>query len=371
VAQILPVLVSLFNTRLDLLVQALNTPARATSNELIDVLRAMVRQIPTDSFLVQRVYAQIKDAWTDEFWQYLTPDRIALLQGKVGPLLRFARADDVPGATFTHKVERLKLALARGQAADTIVTSIREDVARLPQFVTQDPEQGRQVQFCLSARLEAATPAELNQVIVGLAPQMRHKRERYDNLLVLNLKDIVDQRGYIILTGRNEKVYVDEYRSRVETRVLQMVIGHPTVTAIEQGRPVSDAQLLDLERTLRRELGRDDLELTESNIRKAYAVQVDSLLAFLRFLLELPGLPDYCEIVERQFGEYLAAHPFTADQVLFLRTVKSRMISRRRLELLDLYAPPFTGFGTDALARLFTQDQQSELLALAGRLAIA
>jgi type I restriction enzyme R subunit len=52
---------------------------------------------------------------------------------------------------------------------------------------------------------------------------------------------------------------------------------------------------------LQTELGGSDLELSKDNIRKAYGLKVDSLLAFLRQVLELEALPDYKTLVGRQF----------------------------------------------------------------------
>jgi type I restriction enzyme R subunit len=153
--------------------------------------------------------------------------------------------------------------------------------------------------------------------------------------------------------------------------VLDLVVRHPTIAAIERGDPVSDDQLLSLERTLRRELGGDSLDLSESNIRKAYALRVDSLLGFLRHLLGLDGLPDYREIVERQFDDYLARHTFNGDQVLFLRTVRTVLARQRHLTLSDMYFAPFTSFGQDAVHRLFAPAEIEQIMQFTERLSVA
>ena len=75
--------------------------------------------------------------------------------------------------------------------------------------------------LCLSATaLATATPAQLNQVSEKLAGQMKNRRERPNNFLTLDLRDLIELRGYIILTRRNEKVFVEEYRRRVDDRRL-------------------------------------------------------------------------------------------------------------------------------------------------------
>jgi len=126
--------------------------------------------------------------------------------------------------------------------------------------------------------------------------------------------------------------------------------------------------LIELERTLRQALGSGDLEITEDNIRKAFGFKVGSLIEFVRQLLELDGIPDYADIVRHQFEGYVAAHPFNADQIRFLRALENVFLQKRRLELADLYGPPLTAFGEDAVDRWFTPDQVQDVLEFVGTL---
>ena len=110
-AQSLPVLVSLFNTRLALMERFLDDQSSPEAQRVVADLRAMVARIPTDSLLVKRVYPEIEAAWRDSWWFYLSASKLEFLLLKVGPLLRYAPDVDVAAATFTHQVERLKLDL--------------------------------------------------------------------------------------------------------------------------------------------------------------------------------------------------------------------------------------------------------------------
>jgi type I restriction enzyme, R subunit len=216
-------------------------------------------------------------------------------------------------------------------------------------------------------RLLQASMADLNRLIENLANQMKN-RQKLDSFQVLDLKDIIESRAYILLTGRGEEVYVEEYRRRVDDRVLSLVAADPTIATLEHGEMVSDEQLLALERTLRERLGHSDLELNEDNIRKAYTYRVDSLLAFLRNLLGLKGLPDYADILDRQFAEYMARGGFSGDQVRFLRAVQNTLAQRKHLDKADLYEDPFTTFGHDAVERLFTSEQIDDMMNFVDRL---
>lgn len=397
VAQNLPVLVKVFNTRLRVLEQYLGDQQNPDCQQVIATLREQVAQIPTDSFSVQRVYRDIAQAWEDGFWRYLTQGKIEFLKTQVAPLLRFASGVDVAAATFTNKVERLKTEILAGQARPSTVESIREDVAYLPDFVHQDPQLEASVQTCLTAQLETATPQQLTQVVADLAGQMRNRRDRPSAFVEFDLADQIAASGYITLGDGGVQVYVEEYRRRVEERILELVVNHPTIAAIERGEAVTDFQLVELERTLRHELGegiaaavtatmagrvgetggeygaggsqlqgRQDVV---SNIRKAFDTKSSSLLGFLRELLDMSEVPDYESVVHRSFEEHIGQRQYNSDQIRFLRAVQNVFLQNNRLELDDLYEAPLNRFGEGAVERWFTGEEIDRLLLFAQQLA--
>ena len=265
-------------------------------------------------------------------------------------------------ATFTNKVERLKREILTDGAKPGTLESIAEDVSRLPDFVFEDSQRQDSANFSLSHRLRTATPQQLNRVIADLASQMKNRRQRPSSFVEIDLADRIATSGYITLGEGGEQVYVEEYRQRVEGKVLEIVETHPTIAAIRNGEAVTDLQLVALERTLRQELGGGNVQLSESNIRKAFNLKVNSLLAFLRELMEIEALPDYQEVVRRNFEEFIAQRQFNANQIRFLRAVQNVFLKKRRLEVPDLYEEPLDRFGEDAVERWFTEKEVNELI---------
>ena len=370
VSQDLPVLVKIFNMRLNLLECYLKDQASPDREKVIADVRSQIAKIPLDAFSVQKVYADIEPAWTEGFWLHLTQTKINFLRSKVGPLLRFVAGTDVAAATFTNKVERLKYEILTHAVKDSTLESISEDVSRLPDFVLQDPQKQASVNTCMSAQLRLAPPAALNQVIDDLANQMRNRREKPNAFLELDLKDTIASSGYITLGEGGEQVYVQAYRERVERKVMEIVENHPTIAALRNGEAVTDLQLVALERTLKQELGSHNIQLTTGNIRKAFNLKVSSLLAFLRQQFEMETLlEDYETVVQRNFEQYIAQRQFNADQIRFLRSVQNVFLQKRRIVLADLYDEPLDRFGEDAVERWFTEEQVNELLALTNQLA--
>jgi type I restriction enzyme R subunit len=365
----MPVLVSIFNTRLRLLETYLNEQQSGDCQQVIADLRAQISDLPTDSFTLKRLLPEIEEAWTDGFWNYLVPSKLEFLKLKVAPHLRLVPGVDVAAATFVSKVERLKWLQRTGKDASQAVQSIAEDAALLPGFVQEDRQLQPLLRMCNPEALQAATPADLTRLRDGLAPQMKYKK-RPDTFLKLDLPDFIALSGYILITTTGEQVYVAEYRRRVEERILNLVASHPTMKAIQRGESVDDWQLLALEHTLQHELSGGDLELSPENIRKAYGLKVNNFLAFARHVLDLDGLPDYADVVQHQFEQYITAHNFTADQIRFLRAVQSVFVQKRRLEMADLYEPPLTSFGADAIDRWFTEREMADILGFANKLVI-
>jgi type I restriction enzyme R subunit len=365
-----PVMVRVFNTRLNLLETYLDDQQNPECQSVVRDLRAMIARIPTKSLLVKRAMPEIEEVWQDGFWNYLLPSSIKKLRERVGPHLRYAADVDVAAETFITKMERLKLARRTGKNTSEIAQSLAEDVMRLSENIL-DKRQIDLRRKCIPPTLETASVDELNEIRDGLASEMKNKSNREDPLVIDYLRDFIAVRGYIMLTKRGEQMYVEEYRRLVEKRILDLVANHPTVQAIQRGKSVTDEQLLELERTLHKELGEGDLEVSPENIRKAFGgLKVDSFLAFARQVLELDALPDYHDVVQRQFEGYITQHQYNADQIRFLRAVQSVFLEKRKLEKADLYEPPLTNFGADAVERWFSKKEVNELVLFANKLKV-
>jgi type I restriction enzyme R subunit len=365
----MPVLVSLFNTRLRLAEATVDQPQGMVFPQAVADLRAQITRIPRESFPVKKVLHEVESAWKDDFWNMMTPAKAEFLRLKVAPLLRFAAAVDVAAETFTHKCERLKLQSLSGQARPDLLTSIAEDVSLLPPDVLDDAGKKPSVNLALSQALAEATPPQLTQLIADLAPQMKNRRNRPSAFLKIDLPDFIEARGIVSLGEGGKQILVEEYRQRVESRVLEIVANHPALEALRQGNEVSDAQLVDLERILNRDLAGGELHVSHANIKKAYGLKVDNFLAFLRHVLALETLPDYGQVVQRAFERWIAVHQYNADQIRFLRSVQEVFLKNRKLLEADLYEPPLTVFGRNAVERFFTPQEIRELLELLQTLA--
>jgi type I restriction enzyme R subunit len=372
----LPVLVRIFHTHLNLLETYLDDPRSDEYKQIVADLRAMIQRIPKDSLLVRHDLPKIEDVWEDGFWNYLLPSSIEKLRKFVAPHLRYAADVDVPAETFISKIERLKLLRRKELNISELALSIAEDVNKLPENILAKKQVELRRQ-CTVPELENSSFERLNEFRDALAKEMNKKAKRDDLLELDYLHDFIAVRGYILLTKSGEQMYVAEYRRLVEQRILELVVNHPTIKAIVRAErrsapTIDDWQLLELERTLTRELGEGDLEVTPENLKKVFLHTADSFLGLVRQVLDMQYLPDYKDLVTRQFESYITQHApaYNADQIRFLRAVQSVFLQKRHLETADLYEPPLDMFGADAVERWFTEKEVEEVVEFANRMAI-
>lgn len=366
----LPVLVRIFLTRVNLLETFLDDPKSDEYQQLVADLRGMIQRIPKDSLLVRKDLPNIEEVWDDSFWSYLLPSSLEKLRKRVAPHLRYAPDVDIAAETFIGKIERLKLMKRKGQDVSDLAISIAEDAHKLKENLLGS----RQIELrrqCTARELETADFVRLDEFRDAFAKEMKNKEKGLEPLALDFLRDFIAVRGYILLTKSGEKMYVAEYRRLVEQHILELVANHPTIKAIQNGEKIDDFQLLELERTLTKELGEGDLEVTPENLKKVFAHTADSFLGLVRQVLDMQFLPDYKDVVARQFEGFIIQNKYNADQIRFLRAVQSVFLQKRHLETADLYdAPAIVGFGQDAVERWFTEQEREEVVEFANRMAI-
>ncbi|MBL7847752.1 MAG: DEAD/DEAH box helicase family protein [Cyclobacteriaceae bacterium] len=366
-----PVMVTIFNTRLSKLDILINDQKAEDFKSIVSDCRELIARIPQDSFTVKKVLKDIREVWTDDFWNYLTAQKIELLRMKVAPLLRFVPDVNLAEAFFTSKMERAGLFLLQHKDLAPIISSIREDVDLLPSTIAQVQQQMPLKEAILSnAFWEKVNLKQIDLGRKALAPLMRYKRDKPSLAIELGLQDVIDSRKWVVVRKEGQKIMIEEYRKKVEEKIEQLASTHPTIQRLKKGQDVNTVDLMRLEETLEAELGTDELNLNEDNMLKAFGVRVGSLTDFLKHVLKLEALPSYEEIVRKAFDAFILEHNYNADQTRFLRTVQTVFLQKRKLEEADLYEAPFTNFGANAVEKYFSQNQIDEVIQMTRRLGV-
>jgi type I restriction enzyme R subunit len=365
----LPILVQLFNLRLDILDATRTDAASFAYQQVVRDLRAMLARMPVESFLIQREWPRIERAWSDGFWNIILAESIEFLRIEVSRLIRHISEVDLAAESFTLKCEVVKLDRLRQRApAPERLAAIASDVSRLPQDIHQNSAKQASIRLALSNDLAVATPEQLTQLVTDLAGDMKRRRKIEGPFRTLDLPDFMLARGTIILGPGQQPIYVQDYRRKVEERIQDIVANSPAIAAIQAGGQPTAADLVELERLLHEGLAASDLQLSPSIARRAYDFDMDSrtgFLGLLRTVLDIASLPNYADAVEQGFSDHITQHAYSADQIRFLRAVQEIFINKHKLDEADLYDPPLTQFGRNAVDRYFTPDERQGILRLA------
>ncbi len=365
----IPILVTIFNHRLSKLLLMLGDQKSDDAKRIISEIRNQIGLIPLESFSVKKVFKEVRDAWEDEFWNYITPNKLEFLKLKVAPLLRFVSDVNADEAFFTNKMEKCGLLFLQKRDNQSTIDSIKEDVSLLPTNLSQVGEHIVHVNEVLSNEFwKGASLTKIDEKKVVLAPLMKYKREKPSLIFELGLDDFIEARKWVIVRKDNEKVYIEEYRKRVEERILKLVGEHPTIMKLKNREEVGIDALLELEKTLEQEFNTDELSLDEQNMLKAYGIRTGNFIDFLKHILNLETLPTYETIIRKSFDSFIIEHNYNADQSRFLRAVQNFFIQHHKLEPADLYEPPFTNFGVNAVEKLFSEEEVNELVELTKKL---
>lgn len=368
-AQQIPILVTIFNTRLSKLELLIGDQQSADAKRVIADVRADIAKLPLDSFTVKQQLKHIREVFEEEWWQYLNYNKIEFLRMKVGPLLRFAGTGNLAEAFFISKMERISYSLLQQKDIEAAAANIRTDVDLLPRNLPQITPHAGLINDMLGATWwEQVNTTQVDEARKTLAPLMKYKREQTPLVIELGLDDVIESRKWVIVNKGGQKLMVEEYKKKIEERIQQLSAEHPTIQKLLRNEAVTIDDLIELEYTLETELRSDELTLTEDNMLKAFGVRVGALTDFLKYILKLEHLPEFADVVRKAFDAFILEHRYNADQTRFLRTVQTVYVQKRRIEVGDLYEAPFTNFGLNAVEKLFSEDEVEEILELTKRL---
>src|SRR5262249_21301535 len=150
------------------------------------------------------------------------------------------------------------------------LASIAEDVSRLPQEFRERASKAASARLALSAELAQASRTQLTEIIRELAPEMKNKRRADNPFVAIDLPDFVATSQHVMVMPNDTQVHVEEYRKRIDQRILRIADEHPALRAVRDGHTPTADQLIDLERTLYNELESPEIKFSDKTARAVY-----------------------------------------------------------------------------------------------------
>jgi type I restriction enzyme R subunit len=345
--------VRLFRARLDQLEVALAAREAEAVTAAVQDLRRDLAGLPENNVVVLERQADLAVVRGEAWWGRLSRDHLSFLRQTIAPILRAKSDADFKALRFeTDLVERETARLAGNRAAfDALRDSIVEQVSDLPLGVNLVARERELIDAVLDGSWwQAVDGARGRELAARLGPLMRFRRQRPDAMVSLNLADLVAQRERIVAGPDGRDMPIATYRQRVEEAIRTLLAGNPVLQRLQTGQPVTDADLRELAELLRRQ----DPEIDEERLRKAYDVRTASFVRLIRHVLGVETLERWSTYVTRMFDEFVAGHTtYSALQIRFLQTLRTFVLQRGLVERRDLLEAPFTQLHPQGIRGVF------------------
>lgn len=363
-----------FRVLLDLLEDLYGNKDQEHAATLAAEIRDAIGSLPDGFIDIREARSDIERALEPTFWVNPGTAEFTHLRTVIAPLLRFQLNIDEAAVSFALKAERLALAFQRNDEVEIEKQKerIQKDLKLLPTTLREVKARERELMAALAEPSWAAI--DYNKIMDlrnTFMPLMHYKRTQGRSLIELNIEDKIIDRRWIKFGPAGEGAYVENYREQVEARIRELADSDPTIRKIKRGESVSDSDLHNLADTL----DQADLFISEETLRATYGNNHAHLVDFVRHALNLSQLKPRSEEIAEVFDKFIADHQqYSADQILFLRVVRSVLVHEAELDHTlhltynDLFEPPFTSFGYNAVDRLFAKEQLEELLGLVEQL---
>ena len=363
-----PLPVRLFLARLDQLAVSMAEKRSDISERNKADLRRDIAALPVNNVVVADHHAALEIVGPESWWSSLTTTDLEYLRSAVAPVMRVRSDAEFKAMRFECEMVELGTALLLGNRLTyrLLRRSIRAQVAQLPLTVNIVAKERDLIEAVRDHNWWLRpTHAKLWIAIDRLGPLMKYRQKDRPAIMKLDIEDMVRVKETIEFGTDHERMTSSVYRERVEARVRALVTGNPVLQKIQAGKPITDAELGKLAAVLAKE----NPQITEEHLRRAYDHRTAHFIQFIRHILGLERLESWPATVSRAFTEFIAAHTtLTAIQIQFLRTLETYILQTGKVEKKALVEDPFTRVHPNGIRGVFTSEQIDEVLRFAQQL---
>jgi len=334
------------------------TNAQLVKQKIIDDIKSL----PKDNISIKENLRDIEKAESEKLWHTVGLEPIQFLKNKIAPLMKHKVDVNLNEAMFTLKCEQYVLAMLQNneEEKEGIMEMICEYLDSLPRTLNDVKQKQEIIDNVTSPEFwKDIDVSDLWRIRDELVSLMQYKQPEPIPQIVLNMDDIIQERGMIRFGPELKEEYIQTYQIKVEKKIKELVDSDPVIQKIKKDEVLTEKDLEHLEKTL----GAPDLYITEDNLKKIYEQQRGTLVQFIKKILGLYEFPDPKQRIREAFSTFVVEKNFlNANQVNFVRTLETVLISKKHIEFDDFFNPPFTNVGL--ITNLFKKQEQDEMIRL-------
>lgn len=328
-----------------------------------------IKSLPRDSVSVRESLREVEKALSPRLWESVGLDPVKFLKEKITPLMKFKPDVNLNEASFTLRCERLGLAILKGdvEEVERLKPEIGEMIECLPTNLDLVRTKENFIERALSEGFWQNVSYDDSQMLIReLAGLMKYMSKEPRKTIIIDQEDLIQSREKIVFGPESEETYVAVYKEKVEERIKRLAEEHPALRKIKQGEEPGEEELQSLEDTL----NSPELFITEETLRQTYRQRAGTLVQFIKKVLGLYDFPQPEERIWDAFQTYIIENnrDYTADQLNFIRAIRSVFAKKKHLDYGDLFDAPFINFGSKAPMPMFSEDELKSFINICGSL---
>ncbi len=364
----IPLPVRWFEAKINKLEAAVLAEAEDVIQKMKTSMLKDIASLPQGSVIVLESKAQLARVENPDFWNVIADIQLATLRADIAPVMRAMSSVDFQAMAFEIDVIDYAVAqlLQDTEMMEDLCLDIMAQVEDLPLSVNIVAAQEEMINKVLDfASWKSFSDDDLDEITSRLGPLMKFRRPRDITQVLLNIKDLLEVKEFIVFGPENERLTVDKYRQKLEQAVFQLVVSNPVLQKLRQGVQLTPGEIQSLADLL----GKQAPYVSEDILRKVYDNKKAKFIQFIKHILGLEKLSSFSETVTNAFDAFIALHnDYTQQQIRFLLTLKTFILQTGDVSKKDLVSPPFTLIHPNGIRGVFSSRDIDEILELANRL---
>ena len=328
-----------------------------------------IRSLPRDSVSVRESLREVEKALSPRLWESVGLDPVKFLKEKITPLMKFKPDVNLNEASFILRCERLGLAILKGDVEE--VERLKSEIAEMIECLPTNLDLVRPKEAFIERALSGGFWQDIryndSQMLISeLAGLMKYMSKEPRKTIVIDQEDLIQSREKIIFGPDSEEWYVAAYKEKVEEKIKRLAEEHPALRKIKQGEEPEEEELLSLEETL----NSPELFITEETLRQTYSQKAGTLVQFIKKVFGLYEFPQPEDRIWDAFQTYIIENnrDYTADQLNFIRAIRTVFAKKKHLDYGDLFDAPFINFGAKAPMPMFSEEELQSFIKICGSL---
>lgn len=311
-----------------------------------------VKSLPKDSEAISPHIEDIETVLNPEFWNVRGRDPMEFIKKRILPLMKYKPDVQLKPAAFVLKCEKLLLAKLELDAIpewweqegpQQLIDEICESLVKTPDDLDEVAAK-KELKYAVLTEADFwnnITSDKIREIRDELSPIMIHQQSEPIKTILIKMEDMIQERDTVRYGPEQNPIDSATYIEKVEKKIRELAESDPTIQKIKNNEEITEKDIELLADTLLS----SELGITEETLSKAYNTPKRDIVEFIKHILGLTKLPNKDDMIEEAFSGFLLSKSFNSDQINFISILESVFLSKKRIEFVDFFDPPFSNMG--------------------------